>query len=66
MREAEVTSAEDRRLTMASDHQAESMRETTNGAQIGPLPIKLRGLRPTYASHAVMNGGIVLPSGKVD
>jgi hypothetical protein len=39
MREAEVTSAEDRRLTMASDHQAESMRETTNDAQIGPLPI---------------------------
>jgi hypothetical protein len=48
------------------DHQAESMRETTNGAQIGPLPIKFRGLRHTCASHAVMNGGIVLPSGKVD
>jgi hypothetical protein len=49
------------------DHQAESMRETTNGAQLGaPPPIKFRGLRHTCASHAVMNGGIVLPSGKVD
>jgi hypothetical protein len=56
---------EDRRLRWLPDHQAESMRETTNGAQIGAPPIKFRGLRQTCASHAAMNGGIVLPSGKV-
>jgi integrase len=47
------------------DHQAEPMRETANGAQISPPPIKFHSLRHTCASHAVMNGGIVLPSGKV-
>jgi hypothetical protein len=56
---------EDRRLRWLPDHQAESMRETTNGAQIGAPPIKFRGLRQTCASHAATNGGIVLPSGKV-